>query len=252
MLPKLLAVIESKCNNTAYRPVMDALDVLARYADVPNKVRHFDGTDKVPITGVVPDAWLEAVVDSGGVIERVSYELCVLVALKNTLRRREIYVHGSTPWRNPEEDLPADFEGDRDVHYENLRQPLDPAEFITRLQEAMRTSMDQAAAAIGRNRSGGTKVKTHRGEPRWHVPDLGILATPDNPGSCGGCVRSAGTGDGSRSAGRMVRSITQRRRPSRSEDSMPMRAMLGRTRTLRSHRRRSGRSQGLSACSLPA
>jgi hypothetical protein len=30
----------------------------------------------------------------------------VLVALKNALRRREIYVAGATRWRNPEEDLP--------------------------------------------------------------------------------------------------------------------------------------------------
>jgi hypothetical protein len=121
-----------------------------------------------------------AVVDGDGEIERVPYELCVLVALKNTLRRREIYVHGATRWRNPEEDLPADFEDNRDVHYENLRQPLDPGEFIANLQEAMRSSMAGAAAAIAKNRSGGTKVRTHRGEPRWHVPGLRKLPTPDN------------------------------------------------------------------------
>ncbi|WP_248966246.1 hypothetical protein [Sphaerisporangium perillae] len=68
--------------------------------------------------------------DGDGVIERVSYELCVLVAVKNALRRREIYVGGAARWRNPEEDLPADFEDNRVVHYENLRQPLDVAEFI--------------------------------------------------------------------------------------------------------------------------
>jgi len=180
MLPKLLAAIEFKCNNTAYRPVMDALDLLARYADVPNKVRHYDAADKVPIAGVVPDGWLEAVVDGGGVIERVSYELCVLVALKNALRRREIYVAGATRWRNPEEDLPTDFEDNRDVHYANLRQPLDAGVFIAAMKEAMRGSMAEAAAAISKKRSGGTKVKTHRGEPRWHVPDLGKLEAPAN------------------------------------------------------------------------
>jgi hypothetical protein len=35
-------------------PVMDALDLLGHYADVPGKVRHYDDVDKVPITGVVP------------------------------------------------------------------------------------------------------------------------------------------------------------------------------------------------------
>ncbi|WTD51686.1 hypothetical protein OHA77_23715 [Streptosporangium sp. NBC_01639] len=116
---------------------------------------------------MVPDRWLEAVVDGDGVIERVSCELCVLVALKNALRRREIYVNGAARWRNPEEDLPADFEDNRDVHYENLRQPLDEQEFIATLKEAMRTSMADCAAAITKKRSGGTKVTTHRGEPRW-------------------------------------------------------------------------------------
>ncbi|WP_326821462.1 Tn3 family transposase [Streptosporangium sp. NBC_01756] len=180
MLPKLLAAIEFKCNNTAYRPVMDALDLLQRYADIPNTTRHYDASENIPIQGVVPDGWLEAVVDSDGIIERASYELCVIVSLKDALRRREIYVAGARRWRNPEEDLPTDFEDNRDVHYENLRQPLDSSVFIEMLKEAMRASMTACGQAVSRNKSGGTKVKTHRGEPRWHIPDLGKLKVPEN------------------------------------------------------------------------
>ena len=33
MLPALLSALEFRCNNTAYRPIMDALDLLARYAE---------------------------------------------------------------------------------------------------------------------------------------------------------------------------------------------------------------------------
>ncbi|MEU7876635.1 hypothetical protein [Microbispora bryophytorum] len=94
----------------------------------------------MPITGVVSDGRREAIVDGDGVVERVSYELCVLVAVMDALRRREIYADGAARWRNPEEDLPADFEDNRDVHYENLHQPLDAAEFIATLKEAMRAS----------------------------------------------------------------------------------------------------------------
>ncbi|MEV6860386.1 Tn3 family transposase [Streptosporangium subroseum] len=180
MLPKLLAAIEFKCNNTAYRPVMDALDLLQRYADIPNTTRHYDATEQVPIKGVVPDGWLEAVVDDDGIIERASYELCVIVSLKDALRRREIYVTGARRWRNPEEDLPTDFEENRDVHYEKLRQPLDSAEFIAALKELVRASMAECAEAISKGKSGGTRVKKHRGEPRWHIPDLGKLKVPEN------------------------------------------------------------------------
>jgi len=33
MLPKLLDALEFRCNNTAYRPVMDAVGLLHRYKD---------------------------------------------------------------------------------------------------------------------------------------------------------------------------------------------------------------------------
>ncbi|MFI1839752.1 hypothetical protein [Streptomyces olivaceoviridis] len=39
MLPPLLNTLGFKCNNTAYRPVMDALALLAKYADVDGKTR---------------------------------------------------------------------------------------------------------------------------------------------------------------------------------------------------------------------
>ena len=51
MLPKLLGAIEFKCNNIAYRPVMDALELLQRYADIPNTTRHYDAAEKVPVKG---------------------------------------------------------------------------------------------------------------------------------------------------------------------------------------------------------
>ena len=44
----------------------------------------------MPLDGVVPEAWREAVVDERGRVERIPYELCVLIALREALRRREI------------------------------------------------------------------------------------------------------------------------------------------------------------------
>ncbi|GAA4621913.1 hypothetical protein GCM10023196_012010 [Actinoallomurus vinaceus] len=48
--------------------------------------------------------------DDKGKVERILYELCVLVALRDAIRRREIYIEGVARWRNPEDDLPGDFE----------------------------------------------------------------------------------------------------------------------------------------------
>ena len=129
MLPPLLAALDFRCNNTAYRPIMHALEMLHRYADVDGKVRFFAQNDRVPLDGVVPKAWHEAVLDERGRVERIPYELCTLIALRDALRRREIYVSGGNRWRNPDDDLPGDFDTAREVHYAALRQPVDPTEF---------------------------------------------------------------------------------------------------------------------------
>lgn len=54
----------------------------------------------VPIEGVVPKAWTESLADAdagreAGRIERISNKSCVLIALREALRRREIYVEGA-------------------------------------------------------------------------------------------------------------------------------------------------------------
>ena len=55
----------------------------------------------------VPKAWLDGVVDDDGRVERIPYELCVLIALW----RREVYVQDAGRWRDPDEDLPGAFPG---------------------------------------------------------------------------------------------------------------------------------------------
>ncbi|MFF3129289.1 hypothetical protein ACFVRD_45445 [Streptomyces sp. NPDC057908] len=52
MLSPLLGALELKCNNTAYRPVMDAIDLLKRYLEQPLKEgAFFDLAESVPLAG---------------------------------------------------------------------------------------------------------------------------------------------------------------------------------------------------------
>lgn len=109
MLAPLLGALELKCNNTACRPVMDAIDLLQRYLDQPLKEgAFFDPAESVPLAGVVPEHWRAAVVDDKGRVERIPYELCVLVALRDPVRRREVWVVGANryhPRRQPPHPL---------------------------------------------------------------------------------------------------------------------------------------------------
>ncbi|MGI5490320.1 hypothetical protein [Microtetraspora malaysiensis] len=69
MLPPLLRTLGFKCSNTAYRPAMDALTLLEKYADVDGKTRFYDACDAVPMDGIVRKDWREAVIDDKGRIE---------------------------------------------------------------------------------------------------------------------------------------------------------------------------------------
>ncbi|OEV04601.1 Tn3 family transposase [Streptomyces oceani] len=181
MLSPLLRVLELKCNNTAYRPVMDAIDLLKRYPEQPiKKGAFFDPAETVPLEGVVPDQWRAAVVDERGRIERIPYELCVLVSLRDALRRREIWVVGANRWRNPEDDLPADFEDNRDVHYAALGQPQDADEFITALQGRLRTSLDRFEQALAEGTTGGVSIVRKHGEPWIRVSPRGKQEEPES------------------------------------------------------------------------
>ncbi len=178
MLPPLLTTLGFRCDNTAYRPVMDAMRLLTEYADVDGKTRFYDATDVVPMDGVVRKDWREAVVDDKGRVERIPYELCVLVALRDAVRRREIYVEGAARWCNPEHDLPGDFEATRAVHYAAIRQPLNPRAFIADLKKRMATGLDRPSAALADGSAGGVKVTTRKGEPWITVPKLEPLTEP--------------------------------------------------------------------------
>ena len=129
----------------------------------------------------MPEDWLEAVVDPDTwLVERIPYELCVLVALRKAIRRREIWVEGANTWRNPDHDLPVDFEDNRDVHYEALSKPRDPADFIADLKKQHVAALDRLNKGMKKNTTGGVKITKKKGEAWISVPPVGRQVEPEN------------------------------------------------------------------------
>lgn len=104
----------------------------------------------------------------------------MLRALRDAIRRREIYVDGARRWRNPDDDLPADFEQNRAVHYAAIRKPLDPALFIADLQQRLRAALCRLDEAIRTGTSGGVRIGTKNGKPWIFGPPLPRLPDPPN------------------------------------------------------------------------
>lgn len=143
IVPKLLAVLEFRSNNDVHRPVIQALELLKKYAD--SKQRYYSPEDEVPIEGVLKSGWREILLEKNTEgnerINRINYEISVLQALRDRLRCKEIWVMGANRYRNPDEDLPSDFEQQREIYYQALKQPLSVEEFIIPLKQGMMESL---------------------------------------------------------------------------------------------------------------
>jgi hypothetical protein len=117
LLPPLLETLQFRSNNDAHQPIVQAVELLKRY--VGSKARTFRLDEVVPIRGVVRPGWRELVLehDKKGRqrVNRISYELFVLEAVRERVRCKEVWVGGADHYRNPDDDLPGDFAARRDA-----------------------------------------------------------------------------------------------------------------------------------------
>jgi TnpA family transposase len=179
IVPALLEVLSFQCNNDLHRPVMDALAMLQRYRD--RKGTTFPASEKVPLEGVVNVDWQEWVRDDqrGGLVNRISYEWCVLTTLREKVRCKELWVKGAYRFRNPDEDLPQDFELRREEYYSALEQPREARAFV----EDLRRKVTAALAALDGSLPANPKVKivtTKKGKGRLCVTPLEEQPEPPN------------------------------------------------------------------------
>ena len=144
MVPKLLAALEFRSNNDRHRPVMQALELVKRFADT--KVHTFppDEDGAARWRGARPVARRRGGEGRRRPGSRQPHHLRdrVLEALREQLRCKEIWVVGANRYRNPDEDLPADFDENREDYYQALNLPLDAERFIADLQAEMRAGAD--------------------------------------------------------------------------------------------------------------
>ena len=155
MVPQLLSVLDFHSNNEQYQPVMHALDLLKKYTG--SKRRFYDNEDIVPLDGVVPKEWQNTVLepDAKGQprVNRINYEMHTLHTLQERVRCKEIWVAGAQRYRNPDDDLPADFATQRPAYYQALDKPLDPETFIGGVQQQMQQALQRLDVGMPHNPS---------------------------------------------------------------------------------------------------
>ncbi|HYX32281.1 MAG TPA: hypothetical protein VE954_04155 [Oligoflexus sp.] len=153
MLPAILSALKFRSNNEAHRPVIRGLELLKRYAE--SRVHYYDIEEEVPLKGVAKKDWLDLVIevdnDGNERINRINYEVTLLQALRDRLCCKEIWVVGADRCRNPDDDLPGDFEERRAEYYGALSLPIDPEVFCQKIQETMTEELENLDRSMPKN-----------------------------------------------------------------------------------------------------
>lgn len=144
---ELLKILEFRSNNSEYQPIIEALDLIKKHIEIGSKQKYFAVADDVPIEDVIPPKFKNVVLETdknGDLrVNRMNYEISVLYSLREKLKCKEIWVVGADRYRNPDEDLPSDFEERRKEYYESLGLRLDVDSVINYLKHSLHRALNQ-------------------------------------------------------------------------------------------------------------
>ena len=166
LLPLILNALEFRSDSLNLKPLLAAIKLLKDFAERPRK-EPYPAKVTVPMEGVLSTEWQTAVMVTGKQgepeVDRASYELGVLRAVREKLRCKELWVVGAKRYRNPDDDLPQDFEAKREQYYQDLQQPLEVTPFIKQLQR----EMTKALAEFNQGLPNNPKVKILDNRSGW-------------------------------------------------------------------------------------
>lgn len=153
LLAPIVDLLIFNSNNAAYQPIIEALNVIKNHLHSGSV--YYPTDSNIPIYGAVTRSHQIHVLEetkNGDFIKRIDYELCVLHYLRNKLRVKEVWVEGAFMYRNPEEDLPKDFEQEKDNYFELLNVPKDAKRFITKLKKTLSIHLSEFNAQLPKNK----------------------------------------------------------------------------------------------------
>ncbi|MER7011879.1 hypothetical protein ABT324_10665 [Saccharopolyspora sp. NPDC000359] len=101
----VLASLEFRTRDVDSWPILAALgELTGDYTACWGRGRFYEPGHGAPLEGVVPPEWEAAVVDREGRVERIAYEFCVLLSLRDRLCARQVHLAEARRWGGPPPD----------------------------------------------------------------------------------------------------------------------------------------------------
>jgi hypothetical protein len=182
LTPKVIQALEFRSNNEGHRPVILAIELLRRHAD--SKERVFPTDEDVPFDGIVNGVWRDAVTETDAQgrkrVNRITYEICVLQALRAQLRCKESGSTAQTAIATRTRTCPPTSRPSaRPIT--RLKLPIEADRFIEGIKAEMRTELGVLDAGLPSNAD--VRLVERRGKTWIRLTPLD--AQPDRTTSSG-------------------------------------------------------------------
>jgi TnpA family transposase len=182
MIPIILTSLNFRSNNTLHRPIIDGLALLKRHAG--DRSRYLSCEEEGILSSLLKKTlhyhFVELDEKGKERINRISFEVCLLQSLREGLRCREVWVEGGFRYRDPDEDLPSNFDEKREEYYRLLGLSTDADAFVASIKADLEKALKALNASLPQNKK--VKItknkKTHQG---WiHLTPLEEQPEPKN------------------------------------------------------------------------
>lgn len=169
-LLELLDAFNFKANTAEGRAFLEAIVFIKEHQALTEP--HYPDTKAVPIIDLIPAQWKPMVIEkvplpanhnistdadkndakkTSNKINRLNYEVAILELLRDKLRCKAIWIEGAYRYRNPDEDLPPDWETCREEYYLQLGLPTNGADFVRILKEKLHSHLQDLNDTIPYN-----------------------------------------------------------------------------------------------------
>ena len=152
VLLAILKVLPLKEDHADYKPILEAVSFINKYCN-ESDADSYEAT--APLDNIIIPTWEPMVVTKKGdkkIVNKYNYEIAVLEQLTSFLTYKAVWIEDSYRYRDPNEDLPKDFQQNKKAYYEMLGLPICAKEFIKQLKELLRCRLESLNSSIVDNK----------------------------------------------------------------------------------------------------
>ena len=133
-LKSILELLDFYTNNDHDEKIISAVNIVKEYMD--SKLIYYPEELSMPIDGVIKGSH-KKILKNNNHVNRINYELALLHSLKDRLQSKSVWIKDSYKYRNPDKDLPGDFEDRREYYYDLIDKPLSNKKFVATLKKEL-------------------------------------------------------------------------------------------------------------------